>query len=75
MPAKICLVWQKIPRCWAYRQLSNKLYFCGDKSEIYVFFQIYRQLTTGPKCRRVSTDAKPLHGKLPDHMRLSRRNG
>ena len=49
--------------------------FCGDESEGYVFFQILRQLITGPKDKRVSTDAKPLYGKLRDRMRLSRRNG
>lgn len=45
--------------------------FCGDESEACVLFPILRQLTTGPKDKRVSTDAKPLYGKLRDRMRLS----
>jgi hypothetical protein len=50
-------------------------YYYGDESEQFAFYRIPRQLITGERFRKLSTDAKLLYGLLLDRMGLSVKNG
>lgn len=50
-------------------------YYYGDESEQFAFYRIPRQLVTGERFKRLSTDAKLLYGLLLDRMGLSVKNG
>ena len=50
-------------------------YYYGDESNQFSFYRIPRQLVTGDRFKRLSTDAKLLYGMLLDRMSLSARNG
>ena len=50
-------------------------YYYGDESSQFSFYRIPRQLITGERFKRLSTDAKLLYGLLLDRMGLSARNG
>ncbi len=46
-------------------------YYYGDESSQFSFYRIPRQLITGDRFKRLSTDAKLLYGLLLDRMGLS----
>ena len=50
-------------------------YYYGDESNQFSFYRIPRQLVTGERFKRLSTDAKLLYGLLLDRMSLSAKNG
>ena len=50
-------------------------YYYGDESSQFSFYRIPRQLVTGDRFKRLSTDAKLLYGLLLDRMSLSAKNG
>lgn len=50
-------------------------YYYGDESNQFSFYRIPRQLVTGDRLKRLSTDAKLLYGLLLDRMGLSAKNG
>ena len=50
-------------------------YYYGDESNQFSFYRIPRQLVTGDRFKRLSTDAKLLDGLLLDRMSLSAKNG
>lgn len=50
-------------------------YYYGDESNQFSFYRIPRQLVTGERFKRLSTDAKLLYGLLLDRMGLSAKNG
>ena len=50
-------------------------YYYGDESNQFSFYRIPRQLVTGARFRKLSTDAKLLYGLMLDRMGLSARNG
>ena len=50
-------------------------YYYGDESNQFSFYRIPRQLVTGDRFKRLSTDAKLLYGLLLDRMSLSAKNG
>lgn len=50
-------------------------YYYGDESNQFSFYRIPRQLVTGDRFKRLSTDAKLLYGLLLDRMGLSAKNG
>lgn len=50
-------------------------YYYGDESNQFSFYRIPRQLITGERFKRLSTDAKLLYGLLLDRMGLSAKNG
>lgn len=50
-------------------------YYYGDESNQFSFYRIPRQLITGDRFKRLSTDAKLLYGLLLDRMGLSAKNG
>ena len=50
-------------------------YYYGDESSQFSFYRIPRQLITGERFKRLSTDAKLLYGLLLDRMGLSAKNG
>jgi len=50
-------------------------YYYGDESNQFSFYRIPRQLVTGERFKRLSTDAKLLYGLLMDRMSLSTKNG
>ena len=50
-------------------------YYYGDESNQFSFYRIPRQLVTGKRFKRLSTDAKLLYGLLLDRMGLSAKNG
>lgn len=50
-------------------------YYYGEESSQFSFYRIPRQLITGERFRKLSTDAKLLYGLLLDRMELSARNG
>lgn len=50
-------------------------YYYGDESGQFSFYRIPRQLITGARFKRLSTDAKLLYGLLLDRMGLSAKNG
>ena len=50
-------------------------YYYGGESNQFSFYRISRQLITGDRFRRLSTDAKLLYGLLLDRMGLSAKNG
>lgn len=50
-------------------------YYYGDESEQFAFYCIPRQLITGERFKKLSTDAKLLYGLLLDRMGLSAKNG
>ncbi len=50
-------------------------YYYGDESSQFSFYRIPRQLITGDRFKRLSTDAKLLYGLLLDRMGLSAKNG
>lgn len=50
-------------------------YYYGDESSQFSFYRIPRQLVTGERFMRLSTDAKLLYGLLLDRMGLSAKNG
>lgn len=50
-------------------------YYYGDESNQFSFYRIPRQLITGERFKKISTDAKLLYGLLLDRMSLSARNG
>ena len=50
-------------------------YYYGDESSQFSFYRIPRQLVTGERFKRLSTDAKLLYGLLLDRMGLSAKNG
>lgn len=50
-------------------------YYYGDESSQFSFYRIPRQLITGERFKRLSTDAKLLYGLLLDRMSLSAKNG
>lgn len=54
---------------------TNFDYYYGSESNQFSFFRIPRQLMTGKRFRRLSTDAKLLYGLLLDRMGLSAKNG
>ena len=47
-------------------------YYYGDESNQFSFYRIPRQLVTGKRFKRLSTDAKLLYGLLLDRMGLRR---
>ena len=49
--------------------------YYGDESNQFSFYRIPRQLATGDRFKRLSTDAKLLYGLLLDRMSLSAKNG
>lgn len=50
-------------------------YYYGEESNQFSFYRIPRELITGDRFKRVSTDAKLLYGLLLDRMGLSAKNG
>ena len=50
-------------------------YYYGDESNQFSFYRIPRQLVTGDRFKRLSTDAKLLYGLLLDRMGLSANAG
>ena len=50
-------------------------YYYGDENNQFSFYRIPRQLVTGDRFKRLSTDAKLLYGLLLDRMSLSAKNG
>lgn len=54
---------------------TNLDYYYGSESNQFSFFRIPRQLMTGKRFRRLSTEAKLLYGLLLDRMGLSAKNG
>lgn len=50
-------------------------YYYGDESNQFSFYRIPRELVTGDRFKRLSTDAKLLYGLLLDRMGLSAKNG
>ena len=50
-------------------------YYYGDESSQFSFYRIPRQLITGARFKKLSTDAKLLYGLLLDRMGLSAKNG
>lgn len=50
-------------------------YYYGDESGQFSFYRIPRQLITGERFKKLSTDAKLLYGLLLDRMGLSAKNG
>ncbi len=50
-------------------------YYYGDESNQFSFYRIPRQLITGERFKRLSTDARLLYGLLLDRMGLSVKNG
>ena len=50
-------------------------YYYSDESSQFSFYRIPRQLITGERFKRLSTDAKLLYGLLLDRMGLSAKNG
>lgn len=50
-------------------------YYYGDESSQFSFYRIPRELVTGDRFKRLSTDAKLLYGLLLDRMGLSAKNG
>lgn len=54
---------------------TNLDYYYGSESNQFSFFRIPRQLMTGKRFKRLSTDAKLLYGLLLDRMGLSAKNG
>ena len=50
-------------------------YYYGDESNQFSFYRIPRQLITGARFKKLSTDAKLLYGLLLDRMGLSAKNG
>ena len=50
-------------------------YYYGDESNQFSFYRIPRQLVTGDRFKRLSTDAKLLYGLLLDRMSMSAKNG
>ncbi len=50
-------------------------YYYGDESSQFSFYRIPRELVTGDRFKRLSTDAKLLYGLLLDRMSLSAKNG
>ena len=44
-------------------------YYYGDESNQFSFYRIPRQLVTGDRFKRLSTDAKLLYGLLPSRPR------
>lgn len=50
-------------------------YYYGDGSSQFSFYRIPRQLVTGERFKRLSTDAKLLYGLPLDRMGLSAKNG
>lgn len=50
-------------------------YYYGDESNQFSFYRIPRELVTGDRFKRLSTDAKLLYGLLLDRMSLSAKNG
>ncbi len=56
-------------------QLKDFNYYCGDESSQFSFYRIPRQLITGDRFRKLSTEAKLLYGLLLDRMGLSAKNG
>ena len=49
-------------------------YYYGDESNQFSFYRIPRQLVTGDRFKRLSTDAKLLYGLLLDRMGPSVKN-
>lgn len=54
---------------------TNLDYYYGGENNQFSFFRIPRQLMTGKRFRRLSTEAKLLYGLLLDRMGLSAKNG
>lgn len=50
-------------------------FFYGNESSQFPFCRIPRQLVTGERFKRLSTDTKLLFGLLLDRMSLSAKNG
>jgi len=50
-------------------------YYYGSENNQFSFFRIPRQLMTGKRFKRLSTEAKLLYGLLLDRMGLSAKNG
>ncbi len=50
-------------------------YYYGNENNQFSFFRIPRQLMTGKRFKRLSTEAKLLYGLLLDRMGLSAKNG
>lgn len=50
-------------------------YYYGDESSQFSFYRIPRELVTGDRFKKLSTDAKLLYGLLLDRMGLSAKNG
>ena len=50
-------------------------YYYGEESNQFSYYRIPRQLVTGERFKRLSTDAKLLYGLLLDRMGLSAKNG
>lgn len=50
-------------------------YYYGDESSQFSFYRIPRQLVTGDRFKRLSTDAKLLYGLMLNRMGLSVKNG
>lgn len=50
-------------------------YYYGDESNQFSYYRIPRELVTGDRFKRLSTDAKLLYGLLLDRMGLSAKNG
>lgn len=50
-------------------------YYYGDESNQFSFYRIPRELVTGDRFKKLSTDAKLLYGLLLDRMGLSAKNG
>ena len=49
-------------------------YYYGDERSQFSFYRIPRQLITGARFKKLSTDAKLLYGLLLDRMGLSARS-
>ena len=56
-------------------EITYDSFYYGDESNQFSFYRIPRELITGERFTKLSTDAKLLYGLLLDRMGLSAKNG